>query len=616
MAGKNTPLINTLLEQVGQHPEFEAWQQKGKHSSGAVKHMCESLRSDPRFIGQPGRFYTSAITMVNYIYKAWLASQQRLQRRLEGQTRWLEMLKSDTELVEASNCNLDTLRAKALEVLTQQTAQPDQPNSVTTQQIKGRKGKKPKDVITNRSLTSALFEAYGETEDILICSAICYLLKNGCKTGNEEDPDKFARRRRQVEIRVYRLQQQIASRLPKGRDLTTTKWLEMLAVASTTVPQDEVEAKSWQDSLLRKSSVLPFPIYYETNEDLTWFQNDKGRICVKFNGLSELTFEVYCDRRQLHWFRRFLEDQQTKRDSKSQHSSSLFTLRSGRIAWQEGKGKGEPWNVHHLTLYCTVDTRLWTAEGTEEVREQKATEIAEVLTRMKQKGELNEKQQAFVKREHSTLRKINNPFPRPSHPVYQGQSHIIVGVSFGLERPTTAAVVDASTSQVLTYRSVRQLLGDNYALLNCQRRAQQLNSHQRHQAQKQAAPNSFGESELGQYVDRLLAKAIVTLARVYQSGSIVLPRLGDIREIVQSEIQARAEQKCPNYLEGQKKYAKQYRQSIHQWSYGRLIENIQSQAAQAAIATEQGQQPLLGSPQEKARDLALFAYNSRIRVII
>jgi transposase len=52
-----------------------------------------------------------------------------------------------------------------------------------------------------------------------------------------------------------------------------------------------------------------------------------------------------------------------------------------------------------------------------------------------------------------------------------------------------------------------------------------------------------------------------------------------MREIVQSEIQALAEQKCPEYLEGQRNYAKQYRISIHQWSYGRLIECIKSQAA-------------------------------------
>ena len=30
MVEKNTPLINELLSQIGKHPEFETWRQKGK----------------------------------------------------------------------------------------------------------------------------------------------------------------------------------------------------------------------------------------------------------------------------------------------------------------------------------------------------------------------------------------------------------------------------------------------------------------------------------------------------------------------------------------------------------------------------------------------------------
>jgi IS605 OrfB family transposase len=328
--------------------------------------------------------------------------------------------------------------------------------------------------------------------------------------------------------------------------------------------------------------------------------------------LSEHTFQIYCDQRQLKWFQRFLEDQQIKRESKDQHSSSLFTLRSGRIAWASGQGKGAPWNIHHLTLYCTLDTRLWTAEGTEQVRQEKADDIAKTLTNMKEKGDLNEKQQAFIQRKNSTLARLNNPFPRPSQPLYQGQSHILVGISLGLEKPATASIVDGTTGEAIAYRSIRQLLGDNYKLFNRQRQEKQRQSHQRHKAQKSAASNQFGESELGEYVDRLLAKEIVTLAQTYQAGSIVLPKLEDMRELVQSEIQTRAEQKIPGYVEGQQKYAKQYRVNVHQWSYGRLMENIQVQAAKIGISIEQGQQPVRGSPQEKAKEMAIAAYRSRL----
>jgi transposase len=615
MAQGNTPLINELLKQVGQHPDFETWRHKGKHPAAIVKQLCQPLRTDPRFMGQPGRFYMSAIAVVDYIYKAWLALQKRLQYQLEGKTRWLEMLKSDAELVEATGCTLDTLRTKAAEILAQHaTLAPDLAQASKT---KAKKGKKCKTSNANRNLSQALFEVYRETENILTRACICYLLKNGCKVSTkEEDPEKFNLHRRKVEIRVKRLTEQLASRMPKGRDLTSETWLEALAIATSHIPQDENEAKSWQASLLRQSSSVPFPVAFETNEDLRWSKNQKGRLCVEFNGLSKHSFEVYCDKRQLHWFQRFLEDQQIKRDSKNQCSSSLFTLRSGRISWQEGEGKGDPWNVHRLTLYCSVDTRLWTHEGTEEVRDEKASEIAKTLTAMKEKGDLNEKQQAFIKRKNSTLARINNSFPRPSNPLYQGQANILVGVSLGLEKPATAAVVDAITGQVLTYRSIRQLLGENYKLLNRQRREQQCNSSKRHNAQRQGAPNQFGESNLGEYVDRLLAKAIIALAKTYRTGSIVLPKLGDVRESIQSEVQSRAEQKCPELIEAQRKYAKQYRSSVHSWSYGRLIESIQSQAAQAGIIVEQARQALLGSPQDKARDLAIDAYNSRLQATI
>ncbi|MDZ7969251.1 MAG: type V CRISPR-associated protein Cas12k [Nostoc sp. DedSLP03] len=611
MADKNTPLINELLFQVAQDPDFETWRQKGKIPTGIVKQLCAVLKTDSRFIGQPGRFYTSAINRVNYIYKSWLALMKRLQYQLDGKNRWLEMLKSDTELVEASGVNLESLRIKATEILAQVTPQPD---TIEPQPAKGKKRqktKKSKDSDSNRTVSKSLFEAYSNTEDNLTRCAISYLLKNRCKvTEKEEDLKKFAQRRRKVEIQIERLTEQLAARIPKGRDLTDTKWLETLIIATQKVPSNETEAKSWQDNLLKKFGRVPFPVAFETNEDMTWFKNKYGRICVKFNGLSEHTFQVYCDSRQLHWFQRFYEDQQIKRIGKQQHSSSLFTLRSGLIAWQEEEGKGEPWDVNHLILYCSVDTRLWTDEGTNLVREEKAEEIAKTITKTEAKDDLNEKQLAYIKRKNSTLARINNPFPRPSKPLYKGRSHILVGVSFGLEKPTTVAVVDGSTGKALIHRSIKQILGDNYRLLNRQRQQKHYLSHQRQIAQTLAAPNQLGESELGQYVDRLIAKEILAIAQTYKAGSIVLPKLGDMREQVQSEVQAKAEQKS-DLIEVQKKYAKQYRVSVHQWSYGRLITSIQNQAKKAGIVVEEAKQSVRGSSQEKAKELAIAAYYSR-----
>jgi flagellar biosynthesis/type III secretory pathway protein FliH len=111
---------------------------------------------------------------------------------------------------------------------------------------------------------------------------------------------------------------------------------------------------------------------------------------------------------------------------------------------------------------------------------------------------------------------------------------------------------------------------DSNRLLNRQRQQKQTLSHLRHKAQKRAGENFYGESNLGKYIDRLIAKAIIELAKQYQVSAIAVPKNEDIREIVQSEIKAKAEAKIPGYEEGQKKYAKQYRINIHNWSYGRL----------------------------------------------
>ena len=52
---------------------------------------------------------------------------------------------------------------------------------------------------------------------------------------------------------------------------------------------------------------------------------------------------------------------------------------------------------------------------------------------------------------------------------------------------------------------------------------------------------------MGEYVDRLIAKAIIELAQKYQVSAIAVPQIEDMREIVQSEIKAKAEAKIPGY---------------------------------------------------------------------
>ena len=326
--------------------------------------------------------------------------------------------------------------------------------------------------------------------------------------------------------------------------------------------------------------------------------------------MSDRTFQIYCDRRQLHWFQRFLEDQQIKKEGKNSHSSGLFTLRSAKLAWKEDKKKnqGEPWNANRLILFCTVDTRFWSSEGTQIARKEKEAKLLKTIDNIKEKGELSPTQQAFVQKKHATLAKLHNSFPRPSRQLYQGKHNIILGVAMGLDKPATVAIVDGETGKAIAFRSIKQLLGKDYRLLNRQRQQKQTLSHLRHKAQKRSADNQKGESNLGEYVDRLIAKAIVELAQQYQASAIAVPKIEDMREIVQSEVKARAEAKIPGYEEGQKKYAKQYRINVHNWSYGRLIENIVTQASKLGIALEEVKQPVRGSPVEKAQKMAISGY--------
>ncbi|KYC40734.1 hypothetical protein WA1_24145 [Scytonema hofmannii PCC 7110] len=617
MAEKNTPLINELLEQLGQHPDFDTWVQAGKMPEKTVENLCKSLEDREPFANQPGRFRTSAVALVKYIYKSWFALQKRRADRLEGKERWLKMLKSDVELERESNCSLDIIRAKAGEILAKVT-EGCAPSNQTSSKRKKKKTKKSQATKDLPTLFEIILKAYEQAEESLTRAALAYLLKNDCEVSEvDEDSEKFKKRRRKKEIEIERLRNQLKSRIPKGRDLTGDKWLKTLEEATRNVPENEDEAKAWQAQLLREASSVPFPVAYETSEDMTWFTNEQGRIFVYFNGSAKHKFQVYCDRRQLHWFQRFVEDFQIKKNgdkkgSEKEYPAGLLTLCSTRLRWKESAEKGDPWNVHRLILSCTIDTRLWTLEGTEQVRAEKIAQVEKTISKREQEVNLSKTQLERLQAKHSERERLNNIFPnRPSKPSYRGKSHIAIGVSFSLENPATVAVVDVATKKVLTYRSFKQLLGDNYNLANRLRQQKQRLSHERHKAQKQGAPNSFGDSELGQYVDRLLAKSIVAIAKTYQASSIVLPKLRYMREIIHNEVQAKAEKKIPGYKEGQKQYAKQYRISVHQWSYNRLSQILESQATKAGISIERGSQVIQGSSQEQARDLALFAYNER-----
>ncbi len=587
MALKNTPMINEVLKRLSEDERLEEWSETGRLPKGLVKNICQQLKEQPPFDKQPSRFYSSVIHLIEYIYKSYLRIQRQRRFQLQGQQRWYQMLKSDSELKQEAQCSLTEIRRKAKSLLTEY-----------------------KDA---ENLSQSLFDAYDTSKDSKTRGAISYLLKNGCKIPDKaEDVNRFQKRRRKVKIKIERLEKRIAeSSPPLGRDLDDEKWLNVLEIASQSVPETNEQAKQWQDQLLKESKTVPYPVMFNTNEDLIWSKNKKGRLCVTFNGLSKqgLIFEIYCDQRQLKWFERFYQDQTVKRKSKNQHSSALFTLRSGMLLWREGEGKQEPWTKNNLALFCSLETQFETVEGTELVKQEKVQEVVTIINNLKEKSELSKTQQSFLQRKQSTLERLNNPFPRSSKPLFQGNPDISIGVSMGLEKPAPIAVVNKATEEVITYKSVKQLLGKNYKLLNLQRLHKQKQSHRSHIAQRNGSSRKFSQSqsELGEYIDRLLAKEIIAIARRYKAGTIIVPCLNNIRESVDAELQAKAEAKIQGSLKAQKQYLKNYRINIHQWSYGRLIENITLQASKLNIKVTEAKQSIRGSPQEKAKHLAFFS---------
>jgi len=466
---------------------------------------------------------------------------------------------------------------------------------------------------------SYLFKAYEATEDTFTRCAISHLLKNDGKISEtEEDPEKFAHRIHRKQKQIEEIEAKLNARLPKGRDLTGDEFFQTLEIATHQISKNVIQAREWDAKLLTLPASLPYPIIYGSSIDVRWGKTTKGRISVSFNGIDkylkaadpdlnewfkvnkENPFQLYCDRRQLPFFQRFLEDWQAYQANEDTYPAGLLTLSSAMLTWAKGKGKGDPWNVNHLSLHCTYDTRLMTAEGTLAIQQEKSAKAVKNLER--KKPDL---------RNQSTLDRLNNLPKRPSQLPYQGNPEILVGLSIGLADPLTAAVVNVRTGDVLTYRTPKTLLGDRYRLLNRHRTQQQQNILQRQKNQKRGVRYQPSESELGEYVDRLLSCEVVRLAQQYRADSIVIPTLKHIRELLASEIKAKAEQRCPGSVEAQDKYAKEYQMSISRWSYNRLIETIQSKALQLGITVESGFQQIRGDPKEQAKDLAIATYHAR-----
>ena len=588
MAERNTPLINAALKQLPQHPDFAKWQRKGKVPDTAVKQIINSLKVDPQFMDQPAWYYISAQKHVTYIFRSWLALKQRKQWKLEGKRRWLEVLKADITLAELAHCSLEDLQQEAQNILTQ---------------------------VVKTDLVPTLWHEYAKSEQTQRKCAIAYLLKRSGKLEpKEEDLKQLEKRRNKTKIFIQRLTDQIENSLPKGRDLTDSMRMSALTEGAQSSFLEDAEYNAWRDVLTTEPATFPFPIIYETAETLIWSRDEKNRILVRFSGSGPHTFKVYCDKPHYHWFELFLTDQQVKKAGSDQHSAGLFTLRSAGLGWvlsKKHQTEQHPWNRFYLNLTCTVDTRLWTQEGTQTVSREKAAKTAKAAQAMQAKASLIKTQQGYLRRLESNLQRLQASYPRPSRPLYQGQDEILVGISMGLDKPATLAVVNVLTGETLAYRSIKQLLGDQYPLLQRARQEKAKVAHEGHRQRRKGGRRLSQESNLGKQIDRILAKQIVAIAQQYQASSIVLPNLNHIRDAIEAEVSQRAQAKVPDFVEGQRQYAKAYRVQVHQWPFHRLQQAITTKAEQAGITIEQAVQQSAGSAQDQAKALVWQGYRDR-----
>jgi hypothetical protein len=88
MMEQNTLLVTETLEHIRTHPQLDLWLAQGYIPAETIKKIVIELKQQPKFRGMPGRFSTSAETLVQEIYKSWFAVQRKKRNSLLGKKRW------------------------------------------------------------------------------------------------------------------------------------------------------------------------------------------------------------------------------------------------------------------------------------------------------------------------------------------------------------------------------------------------------------------------------------------------------------------------------------------------------------------------------------------------
>ena len=268
MIEKNTLLVSEILERIKTHQELDAWIAQGYIPVTAIDKITKQLKQQPKYNKMPGRFSTSAETLVKDIYKSWFAVQRKKRNKLWGKTRWLTIIKSEQELIEATKLSLSELQAEAKKILKREQKKYDKlkqnKNSETevSKDLFGHLIKIYEKITTNYEKEK---KSHLKAKKLIQRCAVVYLLKNKLEFANQpEDPEKYERYKRKKEIQIERLDEQLKARLPRGRNLTKDEYLKALEQAKSLITRNE-EMEMLQARLLRSNKLIPFPVSYNTN---------------------------------------------------------------------------------------------------------------------------------------------------------------------------------------------------------------------------------------------------------------------------------------------------------------------------------------------------------------
>lgn len=309
---QNTTFVSEILEQIATHPDIQSWLLEGYIPTTAIDKIASELKKQERYKSMAARPTTSATTLVKETYKSWFAIQGNKRRRLWGKKRWLLIIKSESELLEAANLSLPELQAEAEKIFKkeqkkQQKLAQENPEAERTQDLFFH-------FMDIYDKTSKNYEKekkpHLKEKKLIRQCAIAYLLKNKLQfTNRPEDPEKYQLYRRKKEIEVKKLESQLKARLPRGRSLEKDKYLKALEQANRFFYVDRFscnfliwqlcrtpkvkkfivmmyfmylldrcgieteDAESLQAILLRSEKTVPLPISYNTNTDIRWFKN-------------------------------------------------------------------------------------------------------------------------------------------------------------------------------------------------------------------------------------------------------------------------------------------------------------------------------------------------------